>query len=69
MVEDRFNVMKEEVVREYANMAYQQPYQWAMYRCVCGSGPCVIYIDVCVWGGVGGAGKGFAGLQQIACQP
>uniref|UniRef100_A0A383VRB5 Peptidase M16 N-terminal domain-containing protein n=1 Tax=Tetradesmus obliquus TaxID=3088 RepID=A0A383VRB5_TETOB len=29
---ERFAVVKEAVAREYANTAYQQPYQWAMYR-------------------------------------
>lgn len=29
---DRFAVIAEAVAREYANVAYQQPYQWAMYR-------------------------------------
>ena len=29
---DRFAVVREEVAKEYANMKYQQPYQWAMYR-------------------------------------
>lgn len=28
----RFAVMSEAVAREYANLAYQQPYQWAMYK-------------------------------------
>lgn len=29
---DRFAVVAEALAREYANVAYQQPYQWAMYR-------------------------------------
>jgi secreted Zn-dependent insulinase-like peptidase len=29
---ERFAVVAEAVEREYANTAYQQPYQWAMYR-------------------------------------
>eukprot|EP00879_Flechtneria_rotunda_P027944 GHRR01030004.1.p1 GENE.GHRR01030004.1~~GHRR01030004.1.p1 ORF type:complete len:114 (-),score=21.73 GHRR01030004.1:319-660(-) len=29
---DRFAVVQEALAREYANTAYQQPYQWAMYR-------------------------------------
>jgi secreted Zn-dependent insulinase-like peptidase len=29
---ERFAVAAEAVAREYANTAYQQPYQWAMYR-------------------------------------
>jgi secreted Zn-dependent insulinase-like peptidase len=29
---ERFAVVAEAVAREYANTAYQQPYQWAMYR-------------------------------------
>jgi hypothetical protein len=28
----RFAVVSEAVAREYANLAYQQPYQWAMYK-------------------------------------
>lgn len=24
--------MREELIREYANISYQQPYHWAMYR-------------------------------------
>jgi insulysin len=29
---DRFAVMAEAAGREYANVAFQQVYQWAMYR-------------------------------------
>jgi secreted Zn-dependent insulinase-like peptidase len=29
---DRFAVMAEAAKREYANIAFQQVYQWAMYR-------------------------------------
>ena len=38
---DRFAVVAEALVKEYANVKYQQPYQWAMYRSeVGGAGVC-----------------------------
>lgn len=40
---DRFAVMAEAAAREYANVAFQQVYQWAMYRAEVrvGGGGCV----------------------------
>jgi insulysin len=29
---ERFSVVAEALVKEYANVKYQQPYQWALYR-------------------------------------
>jgi hypothetical protein len=36
---ERFAVMAEAAQREYANVAFQQVYQWAMYRAEVGDPP------------------------------
>lgn len=32
VVPERFAVVREQLAKEYNNVKYQQPYQWAMYR-------------------------------------
>lgn len=55
---DRFAVMAEAAGREYANVAFQQVYQWAMYRAEVREGVGVGRRQrACAQGG-GGAGRG-----------
>lgn len=57
---ERFAVMAEAAQREYANVAFQQVYQWAMYRAEVRQG----------WGGGKGADRGVTrmfGAEVCTC--